>query len=520
MTQHERNWGETGTFTAQPGLARLVLLSGEQSGRVYPISMSCIIGRGEEASVDLGLPEVSRRHARIAFEEKDHWILEDLGSANGTWLDGVPVKGKVALSFGSRLQVGGSLLLVFTHRDVLEDQVFQMKKLEVLGRLAGEVAHDLRNLLTVYSYNIGVIQDAVQTGKLLPTPGLDRGELDESFHELGDVTRRATELTGRLLGFFRVEGEAHENVDLGPLVREAASMAESAMPDNIRVIVKIAPRPLPVSASQGRIHQAIMNLCVNARDAMPGGGEMMITANHRTSKRTGLIDNIVSGEGDFVVVSISDTGHGMSEDVQGNIFEPFFTTKKPGEGTGLGLATVYAVVKDHGGQISVRSEPKRGTTFSLAFPMSKGSGPDFKSTRSSVRNTTAIGVSNYILVVSPRLAIRQHVSKHLSSLGLTVLWEENTPDALAQLNGEREQIAAVLLDLESTGEEAAQVGRSIQNIAPGMPLVLWTQARKPGQGLELAAARIGAHAVLLSPVSRIALQNAISHALAKAVSGA
>ena len=518
MASKQESWGETGTFKANPGKARLVVLSGEQSGRIFPVSLSCIIGRDEHATVNVELLEVSRRHARITFEDHGSWSLEDLNSSNGTWLDGVPVKGKVPLRFGSRLQVGGSLLMVFTHRDVLEDQVFQMQKLEVLGRLAGEVAHDLRNLLTVYSYNIEFIQEAVKNGELVPSPGLDLGELTESFKELDDVTGRATQLTGRLLGFSRQEGEERERVDLGPLVHEVAAMARSTLPDTIRVQTHVESRPLPVSATAGRIHQAIMNLCINARDAMPHGGELHITASHLRSRLGGLIETPVTGDGDFVVISVTDSGIGMDEETQGKIFEPFFTTKGRGEGTGLGLATVYAVAKDHGGQISVRSAPGSGTTFTLAFPMATSSGAQFRATRHADRPTTAVGATNIALVVSPRSVERQNMARHLGDLGLTVFWEEDPGDALARMKNEEEKISVVLLDLEPEGGDAVRTGQAIRRMVPSVPLIIWTQRSTPGAKLEELAARIGAHAVLLSPVDVTGLRRAISYGIAQLVS--
>ena len=518
MSQSGNQWGETGTFQCNPGKARLVILSGEQSGRVFPISFTSLIGRGEPATVDLEQPEVSRSHARINFGGDQGWTLEDLGSANGTWLDGVPVKGKVPLKFGSRLQLGGSLLMVFTHRDVLEDQIFQMQKLEVLGRLAGEVAHDLRNLLTVYRYNIDFIKEAVTDGQLVPAAGLDSDELTESLQELDKVTNRATELTGRLLGFARMEGEEREEIDLGRLVEEVGTMANSAMPDSIQVDVRVEPRPLLVSASSGRIHQALMNLCVNARDAMPDGGKIQLSVSHLMVCPSGLIDMPVSGQGDYIVVMVKDQGLGMDDETQGKIFEPFYTTKQSTEGTGLGLATVYAVVKDHGGQVSVRSTPGKGTTFTLAFPASQA-GTFLKSTQIVSRHTTAVGMPSSVLVISSRGTGRRQLALCLNELALNPLWEEQAGDALARLQGDRERIAAILLDIQLEGAQPQQLAATLRRIAPDVPLVFWADATAPTAPLNQMAQASGAHAVLLSPITTKALQEAISHAISMMISG-
>ena len=527
-------WGETGTFTCNPGKARLVVLSGERSGQVFPISSICLIGRGEHATVDLDLLEVSRSHARIHFDHGKGWTLEDLNSANGTWLDGVPVKGRVPLNDGSRLQLGGSMLLVFTHRDVLEDQIFQQQKLEVLGRLAGEVAHDLRNLLTVYRYNIDYVREAVEEGQLVPAPGLDVDELNESLQELDNVTKRATDLTGRLLGFARMEGEDREEVDLGALVKEVGSMADTAVPDSIQVEVRVEPRRLPVSASSGRIHQALMNLCINARDAMPHGGKIQISASMLQVCPSGLIDLPVVGQGDFVVVSIQDDGQGMDEEIQGKIFEPFYTTKQQQEGTGLGLATVWAVVKDHGGQVSVRSAPGKGTTFTLAFPAAT-SKTCFKATQQiskyeteqyaaavvtqkEDRNTTEVGMPSSVLVISSRRTGRQNMAQCLKELALNVLWEETAGEALGRLQGDKERIAAIVLDTHLEGVQPEQLGKTLRRIAPDVPLVFWSDLKEPDALLERQAAAGSAHAVLLTPITTKALHQAISYAVSIMIS--
>ena len=484
---------------------------------MFPLSFTGTIGRGDQVTVDLDQPEISRSHARITFNDHGGWTLEDLNSANGTWLDGVPVKGKVPLGFGSRLQLGGSVMMVFTHRDVLEDQVFQMQKLEVLGRLAGEVAHDLRNLLTVYRFNIDCLREAIEDGVLMPAPGADMGEIETSFHELDNVTSRATDLTGRLLGFARSEGAERQDLDVGELILEVASMARAAMPETIEVKPIVRQRPLLVSASSSRLHQALMNLCVNARDAMLDGGELKITASRLRSQPAGIIEAPVSGNGEFVVVSISDTGVGMDEDTQGKIFEPFYTTKERGEGTGLGLATVYAVVKDHGGQIKVNSAPGRGTIFTLAFPMASAPGTDFKATRAESRHTTSVGEANSVLVISPRQEGRKQVSDALRDLGLNVFWEDEQPGALARLQSELECLAVVLFDLELPTQNSSQLARTIRRIAPQIPLVLWTSNTRPVPELEQQAADVGAHGVLLSPVNKDALFQVISYAVSRMV---
>ncbi len=538
MSKSDNDWGATGTFKMKQGLARLVVLTGDQEGRVYPIAASSLLGRGDDADVMLDLLEISRRHACIRFDKEEGWSIEDLGSANGTWVDGVPVTGKVPIQFGSRLQMGGSLLMVFTHRDVLEDQIHQMQKLEVLGRLASEVAGDLRNMLSIYQANITFLQQAEQEGTLRAAGALDPLELREVLEELDDATRRAGGLTKRLIGFSREEDQERKTVDMGDLMRDVASMVASTLPPTIRLEVKTADRPLPVSVSSGRLHQALMNLCVNARDAMPDGGRLRLTANYIKGAAAGFIDMPVSGQGDFVLVSVTDDGHGMDEVTQGKIFEPFFTTKEPSQGTSLGLATVYAVVKDHGGQINVKSARGRGTTFTLAFPMHRRTDTAWKSTQivesgqrppiqtpppeqlrgKQKRHTTSVGAPRSVLVISSRQEGKIEMARSIRELALEPMWEEGSSQGLAQLSSEREAIAAVIIDAGLRETAPEMLVAAVRRTAPEVPVLLWAADSSPSPGLDAYATRAGVYGVILSPVTTPSLQGALSAAVAQAAS--
>ena len=372
---------ETGPMRVVAGKARIVILAGDQVGRVYPIDHSCIVGRSDEVDISLPQPEISRHHARISYRDDEGWTIEDLGSANGTCVDSFPVQGRALLKFGARIMLGGSVLFIFTHHDVLEDQILQMQKLESLGRLAGEVAHDLRNMLTVFQYNVGLLEEALDKGQLLPIGGFSPLDLQESISSLTEATNQASGLTGRLLGFARVGPGGREPVDMADLVEKVVAMVQRTFPANIQVDSRCSGADLVVSGGFDRLNQALMNLCINARDAMPHGGKLFLSVTRLQAASAALVDLPISGNIDHIVLSVRDNGDGMDEATRGQIFEPFFTTKGEGRGTGLGLATVYAVIRDHGGDIQVNSTPGHGSEFTVILPQASISAASWNTAR-------------------------------------------------------------------------------------------------------------------------------------------
>jgi len=227
----------------------------------------------------------------------------------------------------------------------VEEQFRQAQKMESIGRLAGAVAHDFNNLLTV-------IAGYTELGLSELTP---QDHLYEAFSQIGDASRRAADLVQRLLAFSRPQSAGAREVILNELVRNFEKMLARVLGSAIQLDVSLDPRVGVIHADPGQIEQVLMNLAVNAKDAMPEGGRLKIETTP------------IAGAG-RVRLSVSDTGTGMSPEVLTRIFEPFFTTKPEGKGTGLGLATVYGIVKQSRGTIEVQSEPGRGTVFALSFP--------------------------------------------------------------------------------------------------------------------------------------------------------
>jgi PAS domain S-box-containing protein len=244
-----------------------------------------------------------------------------------------------------------------TPRRNLESQLLQTQKMEAIGQLAGGVAHDFNNMLAVIQGHVELI------GLTTTVPA----EARESLDEIGRAAQRATSLTRQLLLFGRREVMQPNQLDLNEIVTQLARMLQRLIGEDVRMRLHVHPRPLPIFADSGMIEQLLMNLAVNARDAMTGGGELIIETSETTiDEGTASVNDAEAGC--YACLSVSDTGRGIPPEVLPHIFEPFFTTKEAGKGTGLGLATVFGIAKQHRGWVKVYSEHGLGTTFRFFLP--------------------------------------------------------------------------------------------------------------------------------------------------------
>jgi signal transduction histidine kinase len=333
-------------------IGRLVCVVGREQGRSYPLGTKAIvIGRGSDANIVLSGDDISRHHASISFE-RGRFVLDDLGSSNGTLVNGMPVTHHL-LSFGDRIQLGQSATLVVARHDELEQRAQEIQKLEVLGRLAGALAHDFRNILNIINVTAGTLRQHA----LAP-------EVERGLDDIQQAVSAANAITGRLLCFTRGDVPvAASPVTLEPLVTEVTRLVQRTFGAEIVIDVDV-PAGLAVRGDAAGLHQVLTNLCINARDAMPDGGRLTIrVAVVVLNRHEALIAGLPS-EGEFVELTVADTGTGMDEATRARVFEPFFSTKG-GKGTGLGLFSVFGIVRALNGAIAVESAPGHGAVFRI-----------------------------------------------------------------------------------------------------------------------------------------------------------
>jgi signal transduction histidine kinase len=334
----------------------VVCVSGPDIGKAFQLGLGdTVIGRG---SVDISLTEtdISRRHARLTFRGAGI-ELEDLGSSNGTELNGIRITGSVTVRAGDRIAIGRTVL-VFSQHDELEQRVQRMQRLEAMATLAGGIAHDFNNSLAVILCNLEVVAAA------LPA---DAADGREAVAEMEAAATSAASLAKRLLRLGRTEPIPFALVALEPLVARTAAMARRRTHSPVALVIDV-PRDLAVLGSCDELQQVVLNLCLNACDAMPEGGQLTITGGHVKVNAEDALASQLPKPGTYVELAVTDTGCGMDAATLARAFEPFFTTKPRDRGTGLGLAMIHSSVRRHGGAIDVQSVVGRGTTFRLRLP--------------------------------------------------------------------------------------------------------------------------------------------------------
>ncbi|MHB8216299.1 MAG: GAF domain-containing hybrid sensor histidine kinase/response regulator, partial [Candidatus Sulfotelmatobacter sp.] len=324
-----------------------------------------------------------------------------------------------------------------TERKRLEDQLLHSQKMEAVGLLAGGVAHDFNNLLMLIQAHNERLRDAIAP---------DASAQKESQGIEHAVTRAAS-LTGRLLAFSRKQVLQLQVIDLNAVLSEVAKMLDRLIEKNITLRVVTAARLWPVKADPGQVEQLIMNLAVNARDAMPEGGQLLIETRNAEigGGHPGLRDGVRPGR--YVMLVVSDTGVGMDSETQAHMFEPFFTTKEPGKGTGLGLPIVYGVVKQTGGWTQVESKPGNGTTFEIYLPSAEEA--ESRTPLEVLRQDMAAAPkgTETVLLVEDESGIRELACEFLQRQGYKVLHGRDGSEALRIAEGHEDLIHLLVTDM-------------------------------------------------------------------------
>lgn len=356
--------------------------------------------------------------------------------------------------------IGASGTLVdVTRRRLLEDQLRQAQKMEAVGRLAGGIAHDFNNLLTAIRGHAELVLEDAPGGE--PGASLRR--------DLGEVVRsvdRASALTRQLLAFSRKQMLEPRIIDLGSVVREFEGMLRRVIGEDIELGVEVAPDLGAVEADPAQMEQVLMNLAVNARDAMPNGGRLHVRLEPARVRAEQDVPASGAPPGRYVRMLVRDSGTGMSDDVLAHAFEPFFTTKEPGRGTGLGLATVYGIIAQSGGYVELQSEPGQGTTFEILLPTVKGRPPP-RETREPQRLEHVTG-GRLVLLVEDEASVRKLVSRILERGGYRVLAADGAEEALRLSRSPGGGAPDLLItDVVMPGLSGPELARQLQQSRPG-----------------------------------------------------
>ncbi len=469
--------------------ARLVVLAGDQLGRRFLVQNKETIGRSDEATIVFDDTELSRHHARICRDPQGDYVLEDLDSSNGTLLNGVPVTRSV-LAYGDKIQLGGNLVLVFSRYDLVEEQLLQRRRVELFGRLGAGVAHDLNNMLTVIASAVHGIRACDKDGD---------PEMVDWLDDLESATARAAALSPRLLRCVqsRSRGERGD-VDLSNLCDEVCELVRHALDCSINIERDIQPS-LMVVGQADELHQGLMNLCLNARDAMPQGGTLRMTAGLASGQR--IAELPLSSKGAVIEVSVSDTGMGMDGETKALVFEPFFTTKRESGGLGLGLSTLKETVANHGGCVTLQSEPGQGSTFSVCFPAARPLGHAV-STRATVDGAAArrpVPAGLTVLVVDAEPIVRRSWCRLLKRSGYVAVAADNARTALEYCSSGPSAPALVVVDLDLPPVQDVALHRQLRELHPEMQVLLTSPQVDAQRQADVMAD--GAQGLLAKPVS-------------------
>jgi two-component system cell cycle sensor histidine kinase/response regulator CckA len=445
--------------------ASQAIVSIDRSGRIVLANRRAeeIFGySGEEllgAHIELLLPEAKRAahsHDRDGFFDRPRTRPMGIGmDLSGRRKDGSEVPVEVSLSYVELEEGVFAIAFVsdISGRKRLEEQLLHAQKMEAVGRLAGGVAHDFNNMLTVITgYNRMILDE------LSPMDPL-RAYAEEVLK----AADRAGALTNQLLAFSRRQIMQPRVFNVNAALMQTEKMLQRLIGEDIELILDLGVNVGNIKADPGHVEQAIVNLAVNARDAMPMGGHLRIETSDVVLDEIYARTHMGVKPGEFTMIAVSDDGHGMDADTRRHIFEPFFTTKEKGKGTGLGLATVYGIIKQAGGDIWVYSEPGQGSTFKLYFPrvsepVSDPAGDDSFLTRRSGGET--------ILVVEDEKAVRDLTVRILQQLGYTILTASSGAEALEISATHEGHIHLLLTDVVMPNMSGRQLADHLQLSRP------------------------------------------------------
>lgn len=383
------------------------------------------------------------------LQTKEQNILPD-----GTTMTVQVIKSPVFDSLGNVIAIQGIFWDV-TETTRLEEQLRQAQKMEAVGQLAGGIAHDFNNIIVVINLNCELALSRVEPNT----------ELHSEILEIQDASSRAASLTRQMLAFSRKQVLNTSIIDINQLLFNLEKMLKRIIGEDIRFQTSFASGIPNVFADPAQIEQVIMNLIVNARDAMPTGGELIIGTRQENITTQHHLDETRIEPGLYVIITVKDSGTGMEKEQLPKIFEPFFTTKKRGKGTGLGLSTVYGIVKQSGGYIDVKSELNHGTEFNLYFPAYDGSE---KPVEMKAEDTFQSVTSANILLVEDDSAVRESLIRLFRKRNYNVVAAADGLEALELLQTNMEPVDLLITDLIMPGMNGVELSKKISELHPGI----------------------------------------------------
>jgi two-component system cell cycle sensor histidine kinase/response regulator CckA len=408
--------------------------------------------------------DVYREAASRTHLIEDYWKKNDFREVEVEWKrkDGkvisVRLTGKPISKSGTELDYFEVFAEDITDRLSLERQLLQSQKMDAIGRLAGGVAHDFNNLLNVILGHTEILEM-----KLAGNEGVLGG-----LEAIGQAGERAAVLTRQLLTFSRKQLTETKKVDLNAAVREIEKLVRRVIGEDIKLTLRLEPDLGSVQINPGQLDQVLMNLVVNAREAMPSGGKLVLGTANVELDGTYVRQHLGVASGHYVVLAVSDTGTGMSAETMSHIFEPFFTTKEKGKGTGLGLSTVYGIVKQAGGYIVPYSEEGHGTTFKIYFPHTDQSAQ----APVAVRLTDKLpGGTETILVVEDEKALRDLTERILVDSGYQVLVAADVHEALEIAGDGRTKLDLLLTDVVMPTLSGNELAKRVAAFRPDLPVL-------------------------------------------------
>ncbi len=478
-------------------LKHQILYWNKGAERVYGWKLQDVLGRnicdvlcnGDTSQIE---------EADAAFRERDEWKSE----VRQVTKEGASLIVETRWTL-VRNEQGQPDYILITNTDVteqkrVEEHLLRAQRLESIGTLAGGIAHDLNNILSP----IMIAADMLRLEN--PDPSARRW-----LSLIQENAERGSDLIKQVLTFARGMKGERVSVQLKHILKDLISVLKETLPKSINVTYNIEPDLEVVAADPTQVHQVLMNICINARDAMPDGGTLSITASNVTIDENYARLNIDAEPGRYILINISDTGIGMSKKTRDRIFDPFFTTKEIGKGTGLGLATSLTIIKGHGGLINVYSEPGRGTRFSVYFPANAGE--EAEGVESTAAAAIPHGSGELVLVVDDEENIREAARATLERFGYTVVTAPNGKEAMAVYSSRGGEVAAVLTDLAMPKMDGTTLIRKLRQASPELKLIAMSGLMNADQNAELR--ELGANSNLAKPFTAEALLNTLAAVL-------